>query len=170
MKCEIGNNIESAKTFQLKVLLYSENSLGDPGVKYFFPEAPILKDKNIVGIDVNLNNDNILLDPAPIFEADLKAPTNILNPAFDNLLRINQAKNIFCTIYGNDNDEKFYNVPLRSFFMQPSSSLFGLNKKPRRVKPYSGKINPRKSFLYIPVNYTALIGLRFYVLLTFYYN
>lgn len=167
---EQGNNIECLKTFQLKVLLYTEDSAGAPGVKYFFPEAPVLKGKNIVGIDVNLNDDNILLDPLPIELGDLKSPTNLLNPFFDNLLRIKQAKNIFCTIYDEDNTEKFFNVPLRSFFMLPSSNPFLPTLKPRRVKPYYGKINPRKSFLFIPVGFTALLGLRYFVKLTFYYN
>jgi hypothetical protein len=167
---EEGNNIQTAKTFQLTIPLYNISNAGAPGIKYFFPEAPIFKGKTIVGIDANLQDDSILLDPVPILEGDLKAPFNLLNPAFDNLLRISQAKNIFCTIYDEDNTEKFYNVPLRSFFMQPSSSLFGLNKKPRRVKPYYGKINPKKSFMFIPVNYTALLGLRYFVKLTFYYN
>ena len=166
---EQGNNIFCNKTFQIKIPLYNVDTAGTPGIKYFFPETPIFKGKNIVGIDANLQDDNILLDPLPIEFGDLKSPTNILNPGFDNLLRINQAKNIFCTIYDEDNSEKFYNVPLRSFFMIPSSNLVGV-KKPRRVKPYYGKINPRKSYLIIPVNYIALIGVRYFVKLTFYYN
>jgi hypothetical protein len=166
---EEGNNIKSAKTFQLKIPLYNVDNAGMPGIKYFFPDTPIFKGKNIVGIDVNLQDDNILLDPLPIEFGDLRSPTNILNPAFDNLLRISQAKNIYCTIYDEDNTEKFYNVPLRSFFMIPSSNFAGV-KKPRRVKPYYGKINPRKSYLFIPVNYAILTGLRYFVKLTFYYN
>jgi hypothetical protein len=167
---EEGNNIMSAKTFQLTIPLYNNDNIGVPGIKYFFPEAPILKGKTIVGIDVNLQDDNILLDPVPIQSGDLKAPFNVLNPLFDNLLRIGLAKNIFCTIYDEDNSEKFYNVPLRSFFMIPSAPFFTTQNRPRRVKPYYGKINPRKSYLFIPVNYTALVGVRYFVKLTFYYN
>jgi hypothetical protein len=167
---EEGNNILSAKTFQLTIPLYNKDNAGTPGIKYFFPEAPILRGKTIVAIDVNLQDDNILLDPIPIERGDLTSPTNLLNPFFDNLLRISQAKNIFCTIYDEDESEKFYNVPLRSFFMLPSSNFAGLIKRPRRVKPYYGKINPRKSYLFIPVNYIDLVGLRYFVKLTFYYN
>jgi len=167
---EQGNNIFCNKTFQLRIPLYNVTDAGKPGVKYFFPEAPIFKGKNIVGIDANLQDDNILLDPAPIRGGDLRSPTNLLNPAFDNLLRISQAKNIFCTIYDEDNSEKFYNVPLRSFFMVNTGNPLLPTNKPRRVKPYFGKINPRKSFLLIPVNYNDLVGLRYFVKLTFYYN
>jgi hypothetical protein len=130
---------------------------------------PFLNGKDILGIDANLNSDNGLLDPPPLFGGDLSSPTNLLVPAYNNLLRISQAKNIFCTIYDEDQTEKFYNVPLRSFFMVPNN-LFGLTNVPRRVKPYYGKINAKKSYLFIPVGYTALIGTRFFVSLTFYYN
>jgi hypothetical protein len=167
---EIGNNINSLKTYRVKIPLYTVDSLGQPGVKYFFPEMPFLNGKNIVGIDANLNDDNILLDPVPIRFGDLKSPTNILNPLFDNLLRIGQAKNVFCTIYDEDQTEKFYNVPLRSFFMIPTSNPFIPTNIPRRVKPYYGKINPKKSYLFLPVGFTALSGLRYYASLTFYYN
>lgn len=166
---EQGNNLECAKTYQIKVLLYTQESKGEPGVKYFFPDIPFLNDKNIVGIDANLNSDNLLLDPLPLQGGDLQSPSSLIIPAFDNLLRISQAKNIFCTIYDQDNTEKFYNVPLRSFFMIPNY-IFGTPKVPRRIKPYYGKINTRKSFMFIPVNYINLVGFRYFVKLTFYYN
>lgn len=164
-----GNNIECLKIYKVKVPLYFNDSIGQPGVKYFFPEVPFLNGKNIVGIDVNLNNDNILLDPAPLQNGDLKTPTNLLNPLFDNILRIGQAKNVYCTIYDEDLKEKFFNVPLRSFFMLPSSNFAGA-KNPRRVKPYYGKINVKKSYLFLPVGFNDLSGLRYFVYLNFYYN
>lgn len=165
-----GNNIECLKIYKVKVPLYFNDSIGQPGVKYFFPELPFLNGKNIVGIDVNLNNDNILLDPPPILGGDLKTPSNLLNPFFDNILRIGQAKNVYCTIYDEDLTEKFFNVPLRSFFMIPTGNVFLNQNIPRRVKPYYGKINARKSYLFLPVGFNDLIGLRYFVYLNFYYN
>ena len=60
---EQGNNIFCNKTFQIKIPLYNVDTAGAPGIKYFFPETPIFKGKNIVGIGANLQDDNILLDP-----------------------------------------------------------------------------------------------------------
>ena len=162
---EQGNNIECLKTFQLRIPLYNIDSAGKPGIKYFFPEAPIFKGKNIVGIDANLRDSGFGFE-----NGDITTPTNILNPAFDNALNILAAKNVYCTIYDEDNTEKFFNVPLRSFYMIPSSTPPSTVKQPRRIKPYYGKINPRKSYLFLPVGFTTLVGLRFYVLLNFYYN
>jgi len=45
-----GNNIECLKIYKVKVPLYFNDSIGKPGVKYFFPEVPFLNGKNIVGI------------------------------------------------------------------------------------------------------------------------
>jgi hypothetical protein len=74
-------------------------------------------------------------------------------------------------MYDENNVEKFYNVPLRSFFMLSSITPFlGTTKvNPRRVKPYYGKINARKSYLFIPVG-TVACASKNYVSLTFYYN
>lgn len=169
MEFELGNNINCISTYKIKIPLYNANSLGEPGVKYFFPEIPNIDKKIIVGIDANLSNDSILLDPPPIQYGDQNAPVNLLIPNFDNQVRINQAQKIFCTMYDDQDSEKFYNIPLRSFFML-SGSLFFPTNKPRRVKPYSGKIQTRKSYLFIPVGVTDFIGLRYYVNLTFYIN
>lgn len=162
---EQGNNIECLKTFRLKIPLYNIDSAGKPGVKYFFPEAPILLNKTIVGIDANLRDTGLGFE-----NGDIITPLDILNPAYENALNILAAENVYCTIFSDTGEEKFYNVPLRSFFMVPSSTPPSTLKQPRRVKPYYGKINPRKSYLFLPVNFTTLFGLRFYVYLTFYYN
>ena len=166
---EQGNNIFCNKTFRLKIPLFNEQGNGQPGQKYFFPDNPIFKGKNIVGIDANLQEEIISIIPPIINQGDLSADNDKNLGALVGLLG---AQFIYCTIYDQDQTEKFYNVPLRSFFPSPSynQTLAGItNRKPRRVKPYFGKINPRKSFLFIPTG-VATFNVKAYVSLTFYYN
>ena len=164
---EQGNNIFCNKTFRLKIPLFNEQGNGQPGQKYFFPDNPIFEGKNIVGIDVNLQEENAPVFPFPVVAlGDLSAP-NYQN--LGDIVGLFGAKFIYCTIYDQDQTEKFYNVPLRSFFMQPSVIIATGKKNPRRVKPYFGKINPRKSFLFIPTG-VATFNVKAYVSLTFYYN
>jgi len=161
-----GNNIECLKTFRVNILLYNETSFGEPGQKYFFPDLAFFKDKVIVGIDVNLRTQTKFF-PTVTSGGDL-------NTAVTNLgtqIGINNAKNVYCTIYDQDNSERFFSTPLRSFFMQPSTitTVGGTVKFPRRVKPYCSRINARKSYLLIPVG-TIGFPTKSYVSLTFYYN
>jgi len=160
---EQGNNIECLKTFRIKIPLFNEQGNGQPGQKYFFPDNPIFKGKNIVGIDANLN------EIAPFGPAIQQGDLVNNDGNLGALLNFNGAKFVYCTIYGEDQIEKFYNVPLRSFYMIPSVTAITLKKQPRRVKPYYGQIFPRKSFLFIPVS-TVLFTNKTYVSLTFYYN
>ena len=53
--------------------------------------------------------------------------------------------------------------------MLPSKVVSTGKVNPRRVKPYYGKINPRNSYLFIPVG-VATFNAKAYVSLTFYYN
>jgi hypothetical protein len=164
---EQGNNIDCLKTFRLKIPLFNEQGNGRPGQKYFFPDNPIFQGKNIVGIDANLQEQVSTVFPFPaVFLGDLSADND---KNLGLLVGLEGAKFVYCTIYDQDQTEKFYNVPLRSFFMQPSVIVATGKKNPRRVKPYYGKINPRKSFLFIPVG-VATFNAKAYVSLTFYYN
>jgi len=151
-----GNNIECLKTFRMRIPLYNEQGNSQPGQKYFFPDNPIFKGKNIVGIDANLTGTG----------GDLNA-----NGDQNKGILINQgvAAYVYCTIYGADQSEKFYNVPLRSFFMMPAINPITSKANPRRVKPYFGEIYPRKSFLFFPTG-TSPFTNKAYVSLTFYYN
>lgn len=152
---EQGNNIECLKTFRMRIPLFGEQGNNVPGQKYFFPDNPIFKGKNIVGIDLNAGG--------IIQTGDLKADND---QNLGVLINVGLAAGLLCTIYGADKMEKFTNVPLRSFFMIPSVTS---QANPRRVKPYYGEIYPRLSYLYFPVNIT-LIPTKAYVSLTFYYN
>jgi hypothetical protein len=164
---EQGNNRECLKTFRMKIPLYNEQGNGQPGQKYFFPDNPIFKNKIIVGIDCNMQE--LILPVFPfttIALGDLSADND---QNLGGLVGLNAAQYIYCTIYDQDETERFYSVPLRSFFMLPSKIIATGKINPRRVKPYYGKINPRKSFFYIPVG-VATFNQKAYVSLTFYYN
>jgi hypothetical protein len=166
---EQGNNIECLKTFRMNIPLYNEQSIGQPGIKYFFPDNPIFNGKNIVGIDLNCTIEVVSSVPPVFYQGDLRDTTNTNGVS---LIGLEAAKYVYCTIYEEDNTEKFFNTPLRSFFPSPSYlSTSGVisQRKPRRVKPYYGKINPRKSYLFIPVG-TTQFPVKTYVSLTFYYN
>lgn len=164
---EQGNNIFCNKTFRLKIPLFNQQGNGQPGQKYFFPDNPIFKGKNILGIDANLQEQRSGVFPFSIIATGDLDADNDLNLGL--LVGLEGAQYIYCTIYDQDNTEKFYNVPLRSFFMLPSLVTAIGKKNPRRVKPYFGKINPRKSYLFIPVG-VATFNAKAYVSLTFYYN
>ena len=70
---EQGNNIECLKTFRLKIPLFNEVGNGQPGQKYFFPDNPIFLNKNIVGIDLNAQEQIVNLSPLIIYQGDLSA-------------------------------------------------------------------------------------------------
>ena len=162
-----GNNIECLKTFRLKIPLYNETSAGTPGQKYFFPDTPIFIGKNIVGIDCNLSNDVNSIPPFQILRyGDLEADND---QNLGLLLSLEYARFLMCTIYDQDNREIFTNVPVRSLFMIPSNTPPSTKNQPRRVKPYYGKINARKSYFMIPAGAISFSQNR-YVSLTFYYN
>lgn len=166
---EQGNNISCNKTFRLKIPLFNTQGNGQPGQKYFFPDNPIFIGKNIVGIDANLQEQIVSLVPLVINQGDLSADND---QNLGLLVGLEGARFIYCTIYDQDQAEKFYNVPLRSFFPKQSytQTISGkTNRAPRRVKPYYGKINPRKSYLFIPVG-VSQFNAKAYVSLTFYYN
>jgi hypothetical protein len=151
----LGNNIESAKTFRLQVPLFtSDETIGTsgwPGKKYFFPDNPILNNSLILGIEANLSTSNGIPGDIP----------NISNNRNLNVTKT-QATYIFVTIYDNELCEKFADIPLFSLYPNPG----GTQKK---INPYFGRINTRKSYCYIPANITELQD-QYFVNLTFYYN
>jgi hypothetical protein len=166
---EEGNNIECLKTFRLNIPLNNESGgLLANGVKYFFPDLPIFKGKNIVGIDLNASN--FSTSPGTyIVNGDLSD-----NTQRGTLINMEEARNIYLTIYDEDGSEKLANLPLRSLFMVASAiggifpyTFYTAGK--RVVKPFFGKINPRKSFAYLPVGTFPVKELK-YISLNFYYN
>lgn len=166
---EPGNNIECLKTFRLNIPLNSQTGGKlENGVKYFFPDLPIFKGKNIVGID--LNAATFTTSPGTyIVGGDLEDKTQE-----GTLIDMEEARNIYLTIYSEDGEEKHSNLPLRSLFMVASTigGLFPYNTYTagkRVVKPIYGKINPRKSYAFLPVGTFPVKNLK-YISLNFYYN
>jgi hypothetical protein len=164
-----GNNIECLKTFRVNIPLNSTTGgkLAN-GIKYYFPELPIFKGKNIVGIDLNASS--FSTSPGSyIVNGDLEDKTQV-----GTLINMEEARNIYLTIYSEDGQEKHSNLPLRSLFMV-ASAIGGLfpygtyTAGKRVVKPLYGKINPRKSYAFLPVGTFAVKDLK-YISLNFYYN
>ena len=162
-----GNNIEALKSFRVNIPLYSiTNGSLENGVKYFFPDLPIFKNKNIVGIDANLFN----------FQAGYAVFGDLLDRSqVGDLINMEEARDIYLTIYDQDNTEKFYNLPLRSLFMVPTLiagpfpyTVPTTGKKV--VKPFYGKINSRKSYVFLPPGVFPVKSLKKYISLNFYYN
>jgi len=164
-----GNNIECLKTFRVNIPLNSTTGgkLAN-GIKYYFPELPIFKGKNIVGIDLNASS--FSTSPGSyIVNGDLEDKTQV-----GTLINMEEARNIYLTIYSEDGQEKHSNLPLRSLFMVASAiggffpyETYTAGK--RVVKPLYGKINPRKSYAFLPVGTFAVKDLK-YISLNFYYN
>lgn len=166
---EQGNNIECLKTFRVNIPL--NNQTGGKlanGIKYYFPELPIFKGKNIVGIDLNASS--FSTSPGTyIVNGDLADKTQV-----GTLINMEEARNIYLTIYSEDGEEKHSNLPLRSLFMVASAIggifPYGTYTAGKRViKPLYGKINPRKSYAFLPVGTFAVKDLK-YISLNFYYN
>lgn len=160
-----GNNIECLKTFRVDIPLNSQTGGKlNSGVKYFFPELPIFKGKNIVGIDLNASTFQFVT-PQTV-KGDLSNLSKV-----GTLINMDEARFIYLTIYSEDGSEKHSNLPLRSLFMVPNDifpiEVYKTGK--RVVKPIYGKINPRKSYAYIPVGAFPIKNLK-YISLNFYYN
>jgi hypothetical protein len=165
---EEGNNIECLKTFRINIPLNNNGSKLENGVKYFFPDLPIFKGKDIVGIDLNASS--FSTSPGTyIVNGDLEDTTQV-----GTLINMEEARNIYLTIYSENGEEKHSNLPLRSLFMV--ASLIGgffpytfYTPGKRVVKPLYGKINARKSYAFLPVG-TFPTKSNKYISLNFYYN
>lgn len=155
---EDGNNIQADKFYRVRIPLFDQFGQTVNGVKYFFPELPAIEKKQIIGIEAHLATTNA---PFPPNTGDLAGSggqdgKNILSWL---------AAYVFLTIYDDNNKEIFFNVPLYSLFNRQTP---GQLKK--RVKPYSGRIKTRSSYLMIPANSTVSIVGKYVVNLTFFYN
>jgi hypothetical protein len=149
-----GNNTQSEKIYRASIPLFTSDdppgASGWPGVKYFFPDLPILDKAYIVGIEANLSTQSALIGDIP----------RIVAP-YQNVTKVD-AKKIYVTIFDKDLSEKFSQVPLFSLF--PNNG--GTEK---RVHPFSGRIKSRKCYCQIPAN-TIELQDKYFVNLTFYYN
>lgn len=127
-----------------------------PGTKFYFPETPVLENKNIVGLEGHLSTNLV-----GSYIGDLDINTGSLNVNND------EATYLFFTIFDENGEEKFSNVPFASI-CKIYSSVLNANKK--RVYPFVGKIKTRKSFFTFPPNLPFTPTSNFVVSLTFFYN
>jgi len=151
-----GNNLEATKFYRMTIPLTLDGTQAAPGVKFYFPETPVLEKKTIVGIEGHV---------APSIAGSLQGDLETLVGGTN----VNQffASYIFMTIFDDEDGEKFYNVPFKSLCLF-NTILVPTNVK--RVHPYIGRIKTRKSYLSFPPNTTLPITPNLIVTLTFFYN
>jgi hypothetical protein len=155
-----GNNYPSAKIKRILVPLFTqENPIITEGLKYFFPENPEIDRLNIIGMEVNL---------VPETRGGLNIPGDITSTEF-NLVRQKLADSLYLVMYNSNNEELFYNLPVRSLFtIDPANTT--TNKLIKRIKPILAKIKTRSCYCYCPANITIPNYNRIYLSLTFFYN
>jgi hypothetical protein len=151
-----GNNYPSKKIKRITIPLFTqENNQTVPGLKYFFPENPEIDKNSIVGIEAHIRR-SVIIGFGDI-ENDLIDISNQFS-----------ANYIFLCLYNENNEEIFYNLPLRSLFSIPE---FGLtNNLIKRIKPFSCKLKTRSCYAYIPANLPIALNNNLYISLTFFYN
>lgn len=151
-----GNNYPAPRIKRILVPLYTqENPSIQAGLKYFFPENPAIDKGNIIGIEANIK-------PNGGVAGDLNDEINAIN---------NQglANSLFLVFYDENNQEIFYNVPLRSLFtINPASG--DPVKLQKRIKPFTGKIKSRSCYAYFPANAQVPVQQKLNISLTFFYN
>lgn len=151
-----GNNYESAKIKRILIPLFTqENNSLQAGIKYFFPENPEIDRKRIVGIEANIRR-------------NVGIAGDILD-GITNIVLQGQADSLYLVFYNENNEELFYNIPLRSLFtIDPASS--DPVKLQKRIKPFNAKIKTRSCYAYWPANAPAPAVQNIYISLSIYYN
>jgi hypothetical protein len=151
-----GNNVPSNKIKRIIIPLFTqENPQPSPGLKYFFPENPEIDRYNIVGIEAHLRTSVIL-------------GTGDISDGINNIANQYDGREIYLCLYNENNEEIFYNLPLRSLF---TITPFNLTAKlSKRIKPIFCKLKTRSCFAYIPANTTQFFPNNLFITLTFFYN
>jgi hypothetical protein len=155
-----GNNYPAPKIKRILVPLFTqENPTITEGLKYFFPENPAIDKGQIIGLEANL---------VPETRGLLNIPGDITDTV-NKLVRQTLADDLYLVIYGSNNEELFYNFPVRSLFpIDPANTT--TNKLIKRIKPLTAKIKTRSCYVYCPANITIPALTNLYLSLTFYYN
>ena len=156
-----GNNYPSDKIKRILIPLFTqENSSIQEGIKYFFPENPEIDRLNIVGMEANIVPELRGLNPAPGDITDSRT----------KLVRQSLADDLYLVIYNQNNEELFYNFPVRSLFPLDPNYVFPSKKLIKRIKPITAKIKTRSCYCYCPANITIPALTNLYLSLTFFYN
>jgi hypothetical protein len=151
-----GNNIPSKKIKRIIIPLFTqENKQATPGLKYFFPENPEIDRNNITGIEAHVRSSVVI------------GIGDISNSLIDIVDQFT-ASDIYICLYNENNEEIFYNLPLRSLFtITPFNTTNTLTK---RIKPFLCKLKTRSCYAYIPANSPQTYPDNLYISLTFFYN
>ena len=153
-----GNNVPSKHIKRILIPLFTqENPLAVPGLKYFFPENPQIDRNNIVGMEAHLQFTNALA-------------AGDTDDALNNVITQDFAKQIYLVLYDQDNQEIFYNFPLRSLFTFMPLGSFAGQRLTKRIKPITCRLKTRSCFAYIPANANPQILDNLYISLSIYYN
>ena len=155
-----GNNYPAPKIKRILIPLFTqENPTITEGLKYFFPENPAIDRANIIGLEANIVGET---------RGGLNIPGDI-SDSITKLVRQTLADDLYLVIYGSNNEELFYNFPVRSLFpIDPTNTT--TNKLIKRIKPLTGKIKTRSSYVYCPANIAIPAFTNLYLSLTFFYN
>ena len=152
------NNYPTDKIKRIQVPLFTqENNTLQSGLKYFFPENPVIDNSGIVGIEANIRTVNFI-------NGDISDQTN-------EIITQLAAKFIFLCFYNQNNEEIYYNLPLRSLFtINENNILITTQTLQKRIKPFQSKIKTRSCYAYAPANITVPINTNIYLSLTFFYK
>jgi hypothetical protein len=155
-----GNNYPAPKIKRILVPLFTqENPTITEGLKYFFPENPEIDKSTILGMEANIVGET---------RGGLNIPGDI-SDTVNKLVRQTLADELYLVIFDNNNQELFYNFPVRSLFtIDPTNTT--TNKLIKRIKPLTGKIKTRSCYVYCPANITIPPFTNLYLSLTLYYN
>ena len=137
-------------------LFTNENPGAVPGIKYFFPENPAIDKVDILGMEAHM------VTRANLALGDIK---DVINP----IISQDAARNVYLCLYNNNNEEIYYNLPLRSLFTY--AQFAGQNTLSKRIKPITCKLKTRSCYAYLPANLP--VGPNFqnvFISITFYYN
>jgi len=147
-----GNNLQCAKIKNVLVPLTDTSISG----RWYLPETPELEKHKIVGISVSFSGatGDITQNPPIYYGPDQAA---ILNK--NQIL----SRSSFLTLFCSDGTEMLSNFPINPLYNLPTTN------KPK-IYPIYGKINVRKSYVFIegskipPANRVVTIWFNFYYL------
>jgi hypothetical protein len=154
----LGNNIPSKHIKRILIPLFTqENPLAVPGLKYFFPENPHIDRAKVVGMEAHLQFSNALA-------------LGDIRDSLNNISTQSFARQIYLVLYNENNEEIFYNFPLRSLFTFMPLGSIPTGTISKRIKPITCKLKTRSCYAYIPANGQAQTINKIYISLSIYYN
>lgn len=150
---ELGNNIKSLQVRKVSIPFFDDQGNTTNGQRYYFPEHPEIDNKTVVGIEAHLTTSTFFQgDSRQVFNNGASMPVSV-------------SDYVYLCFYNKENEEVFYNVPLKSIFGK--NSALGTSPK-QKIKPYFGKLKTRNCYAYAPANSPILIVGNYYIILTFY--